>query len=83
MRTCVGCRRQDARSVLVRVVLTDGRLAVDESAAAPGRGAWLHPDGSCLSHATRRHAFGRAFRTATFDASGLVEHPAFRSTSGP
>ncbi|MCB2411611.1 YlxR family protein [Demequina sp. TTPB684] len=78
MRTCVGCRRKDARSVLVRVALTDGRLVVDESAVAPGRGAWLHPDRSCLSHATQRHAFSRAFRTAAIDASGLVEHPAFR-----
>ncbi|HZJ39905.1 MAG TPA: YlxR family protein [Demequina sp.] len=79
----MGCRGQDARSVLVRVVLTDGRLAVDESATAPGRGAWLHPDGGCLSHATKRHAFGRAFRTAGFEASGLIEHPAFRDNHGP
>jgi predicted RNA-binding protein YlxR (DUF448 family) len=65
------------------VVLTEGRLAVDESATAPGRGAWLHPNGRCLSHATKRHAFSRAFRTAGFEASDLTEHPAFRKTEEP
>ena len=82
MRTCVGCRVQDDRSVLVRVVLIDGRLAVDGSASAPGRGAWLHADGRCLAHAMKRHVWGRAFRANPLDVSGLAEHPAFHDTQG-
>ena len=63
-RTCVGCRRADSRSALLRVV-----AALDQSGTAsvvpdvrgrlPGRGAWLHPTLECLEHARRRRAFGR------------------------
>ncbi len=35
---------------------------VDESAALPGRGAWLHPTTQCMQKALQRKAFGRALR---------------------
>ncbi|MBK8869071.1 MAG: YlxR family protein [Dermatophilaceae bacterium] len=66
-RTCVGCRRVDSRSALVRVVSdvdAEGGLAliVDTRRRLPGRGLWLHPDPDCLASAVRRRAFGRALR---------------------
>ena len=66
-RTCVGCRRTDSRSALLRVVAeTDEtgviRLTPDLRRRLPGRGAWLHPTGDCLEQALRRRAFGRALR---------------------
>ena len=66
-RTCVGCRRTDSRSALLRVVAeTDEagviRLSPDPRRCLPGRGAWLHPTGDCLEQALRRRAFGRALR---------------------
>nr|PZM95339.1 MAG: DUF448 domain-containing protein [Actinomycetota bacterium] len=73
MRTCVGCREREPRSLLVRVVLRDGRVVVDPRAAEPGRGAWLHPDGACLGLAVKRRAFARALRAEHADASGLSE----------
>lgn len=78
MRTCVGCRQREARSVLVRVVWMVDRVAVDESASAPGRGAWLHPNGRCLAHAAKRKAIGRALRVADVGVEALAEHLAFR-----
>jgi len=78
MRTCVGCRAREARPVLVRVVWTVDRVTVDESASAPGRGAWLHPDGSCLAQAAKRKAIGRALRAADVGVEALAEHQAFR-----
>ena len=78
LRTCVGCRARDARSVLVRVVWLVDRVAVDESASAPGRGAWLHPDGSCLALAVKRKAIGRALRAADVGVSALADRPEFR-----
>lgn len=78
LRTCVGCKERGARSVLVRVVWLVDRVAVDESASAPGRGAWLHPNGICLAQAVKRKAIGRALRTADAGVSALVDHPAFR-----
>lgn len=69
-RTCVGCRRTDSWSALLRVVaVTDEagatRLTPDPRHSLPGRGAWLHPVGDCLEQALRRRAFGRALRTST------------------
>ena len=75
-RTCVGCRGRGDRSVLLRFVAArvDGRCVVvpDPRRAAPGRGAWLHPDPACLDLARRRSAFGRALRIAgPVDLSGI------------
>jgi predicted RNA-binding protein YlxR (DUF448 family) len=66
-RTCVGCRRTDSWSALLRVVAVRDeagsiRLNPDPRHRLPGRGAWLHPTGDCLDQALRRRAFGRALR---------------------
>lgn len=76
-RTCVGCRRRDDRSMMVRVVVerdANGRYAVvpDPRRRLPGRGAWLHPRPECLERAVRRTAFGRALRvTAQLDLDAV------------
>ncbi|MFW7414000.1 YlxR family protein [Demequina sp. SO4-18] len=72
VRTCIGCRRRASRSVLVRLVLENDRVVVDESGSKPGRGAWLHPDPDCVALALRRRQFGRALRSPSADASGVV-----------
>nr|WP_296665059.1 YlxR family protein [Demequina sp.] len=71
MRTCVGCRGRGSRTVLVRVACVDGRAVVDESRRLPGRGAWLHPDPTCLALALKRKAIPRALRVADLDVAGL------------
>ena len=62
VRTCVGCRSRGARGDLLRVVLLDGALAVDERGHLAGRGARLHPNPTCLDLAERRRALSRALR---------------------
>lgn len=86
VRTCVGCRRRDQQTVLlrvVRVVADEGDLAVvDEHRSLPGRGAWLHPDLQCLELAERRRAFPRALRVGPLDTSpvrGSLEHRSGRT----
>ena len=37
-------------------------MALDLRRRLPGRGAWLHPDSTCLDAALKRRAFHRAFR---------------------
>ncbi|MCW1249828.1 YlxR family protein [Acaricomes phytoseiuli] len=77
MRTCVGCRRRDSQSNLLRVVRTSsGRLQADVRHCMPGRGAWLHPDRACLASALRRGGFSRSFRGEA-DASGLEDQIMF------
>jgi uncharacterized protein len=72
-RTCVGCRRRDVRSALLRVVAEwndtgehAARAVADPRLRLPGRGAWLHPTPECLDLAVRRKAFGRALRVEAF-----------------
>lgn len=43
-------------------------ITVDLQRRVPGRGAYLHPRVSCMDHAERRHAVGRALRV-----SGVVD----------
>jgi predicted RNA-binding protein YlxR (DUF448 family) len=66
VRTCVGCRRQAAKSDLLRVVAVQSPTGViveaDRRALRPGRGAYLHPDRACLDLALRRRALPRALR---------------------
>ena len=79
-RTCVGCRRTDSWSALLRVVAeTDDtgavRLTPDLRRCLPGRGAWLHPTGDCLEQALRRRAFGRALRVgAALDPAAVTAY---------
>ncbi|AYG04467.1 YlxR family protein [Gryllotalpicola protaetiae] len=68
VRTCIGCRSRAPRSSLLRVVVQESVIVVDESATLPGRGAWLHPSPECVKKALQRKAFGRALRV-----SGAIE----------
>ncbi|MBK8733947.1 MAG: YlxR family protein [Actinomycetales bacterium] len=80
IRTCVGCRRADSWSVLVRFVAVTGpsgtsRVVPDPRRRLPGRGAWLHPDPECFAYAVRRRAFGRALRLqAAPDTSAVTAY---------
>ncbi|WP_199276614.1 YlxR family protein [Arthrobacter sp. CAN_A2] len=66
IRTCVGCRRRDRQSHVMRIVARpiDGQVTavIDERRRLSGRGAWLHPDPACMETAVKRKSFNRAFR---------------------
>ncbi|MDF8263299.1 YlxR family protein [Luteipulveratus flavus] len=79
-RTCVGCRRRDDRSALLRVVARAAQepdtatvaVVPDVEERRPGRGAWIHPTADCFEQAVRRRAFGRALRvSAPLDLSAV------------
>ena len=55
VRSCIGCRKKENPSELIRVVLIDGKLIPDIKGGAPGRGAWLHK--KCAEGAISRGAF--------------------------
>jgi predicted RNA-binding protein YlxR (DUF448 family) len=72
VRTCVGCRRREPRSALLRVVAVEGALVPDTAARLPGRGSWVHPTSACVDQAVQRRAFTRALRlNAGPDASAV------------
>nr|MBA2600504.1 YlxR family protein [Actinomycetota bacterium] len=73
IRTCAGCRRRRPQPELIRVVRgPDGVVSLDHDDAdrgssgasvtgrAPGRGAYVCADGSCVERALRTGALVRA-----------------------
>jgi len=63
-RTCIACRRADAKRGLIRLVRTpEGRVEVDPTGKRNGRGAYLCHDPACWDAALKRRALERALRT--------------------
>jgi hypothetical protein len=62
-RTCVGCRRVDAQSQLVRAVAdATGRMRFDTGCwRSPGRGCYIHRAKTCVQAAVRG-GFERSLR---------------------
>jgi len=74
VRTCLGCRKRDHPSSLLRVVARHGVVTADPSAILPGRGAWVHPTAECVEASIKRRAFGRALRSsASLDTAKVLE----------
>ena len=61
-RSCVGCRERAPKAELLRVVRSAGGARVDPLGRAPGRGAYMHRDPSCVGLAMRRGALLHALR---------------------
>lgn len=69
MRQCLGCREMKPKKELIRAVKSpEGEISLDFRGKAPGRGAYLCPNGECLKRAIKARAFERAFETAIPDA---------------
>ncbi|MFP4481694.1 MAG: RNase P modulator RnpM [Thermovirgaceae bacterium] len=63
-RTCVGCRKEEGKRELLRVVRSpDGDVRIDRSGKAPGRGAYLCRNAECLRAARKRDAISKALKT--------------------
>ena len=58
-RSCIACRKLENWTDLIRTVLVNNVIKVDQFHKLPGRGAWLHT--SCYEIAIERKAFYRAF----------------------
>ena len=62
-RTCIGCRQRRPKAVLLRLVRgADGRVDVDDSGRAEGRGAYVCLDPGCLGKALSAGRLGHAFK---------------------
>lgn len=63
-RTCVGCRTQQSKRELVRIVRTPaGQVAVDPTGRQVGRGAYLHRDPECWTEGMRKGRLAGALHT--------------------
>lgn len=70
-RRCLGCRRIDSKEELIRVVAVGNRAVVDREAVLPGRGAYVHPAGECISASIRRRMWSGALRSPGLDVGEL------------
>ena len=65
-RTCIACRRTDAKRGLIRLVRdAEGRVALDPTGKRTGRGAYLCHDPACWDQALKRNGLARALRIDT------------------
>ncbi|HEX6292713.1 MAG TPA: YlxR family protein [Herpetosiphonaceae bacterium] len=78
MRTCIACRKVDAKRGLTRLVrLPEGRVALDPTGKQAGRGAYLCAERSCWEAALKRRAVERALKIEsleTNDRQMLLDH---------
>ena len=76
-RSCVSCRRKDTKRGLIRLVRTSaGRVAVDPSGRADGRGAYLCAATGCWDSALAGSALSGALRVS-IAAEDLAKLEAF------
>ena len=62
LRQCLGCREMKPKKELVRVVRSpEGVISLDLKGKAPGRGAYICPDPTCMERARKSKALSRAF----------------------
>ncbi len=70
-RTCCVCRATDEKSRLVRLVVRERALVIDDDQSMPGRGAYVHLAIECLSKMGQAQRWERALRVkgTSLDAS--------------
>lgn len=62
-RTCIACREESFRRVLIRIVRApDGSVVLDERGKLSGRGAYLCARRECLEKARKTKALNRALK---------------------
>ncbi|MEO8538953.1 MAG: YlxR family protein [bacterium] len=64
-RTCIGCRVEEGKRGFVRIVRTpEGRVLVDSTGKANGRGAYVHPNPACWVKALRGATIRNALKVS-------------------
>ena len=72
MRTCIGCQEVKPKKDMVRVACYDGKLIVDRTGKAKGRGIYLCDNNECIKKAVKKKAFQRNFK-CNFSQEELIE----------
>lgn len=63
MRRCVGCMESKPKNELVRVACYEGKVTVDPTGKAKGRGVYLCRNKACMEKAKKRRSLQRSFET--------------------
>lgn len=84
-RTCIACRQREGKRGLLRIVRTpDGKVALDPTGKANGRGAYLHESRGCWEKALKRGTIAVALKVspAQEDVDALRSFSATLPTDG-
>lgn len=80
-RTCIACRKVDAKRGLLRIVRVDLQcVAVDPTGKRVGRGAYLCAERSCWEVALKRAAIERALKISGLDPEDRQALTAYAAT---
>ncbi len=63
MRRCVGCMESKPKNSLIRIACYEGRVSVDTTGKAKGRGVYLCLNAECIEKARKKRALQRSFET--------------------
>ncbi|MGL6105920.1 RNase P modulator RnpM [Romboutsia sp.] len=62
-RKCIACQERDSKKGLMRIVKSkEGKIFLDPTGKANGRGAYICKDSECLKKAIKTKALNRAFK---------------------
>ena len=75
-RTCIACRDVKDKRDLIRIVRTpEGKVVVDPSGKANGRGAYLCRQASCWEKSFEKNILGRALKvTLSTEDTAALQH---------
>lgn len=62
MRRCIGCMESKDKNELIRIAHYEGKLTVDPTGKAKGRGVYVCRDHECIAKARKRNAIQRSLR---------------------
>ena len=60
MRRCIGCMESKPKEELIRIAWYEGRLSLDPTGKAKGRGMYICRNQDCLQKAVKKGAFARS-----------------------
>ena len=65
MRSCISCKETKSKTDFFRIVkLADGKIFVDVSGKAQGRGAYVCRCEKCITEVKKRRRLDKTFKTA-------------------
>jgi len=63
MRRCAGCMTSKPKKDLIRIAAYEGRVSIDRTGKAKGRGIYLCPDKECMEKARKKKSLSRGLKT--------------------
>jgi len=63
-RTCTGCNEKKDKKELIRIVINNDEILVDETGKLPGRGAYICDNIECLEKAIKTRRLERTLKSS-------------------